>query len=263
MDICSIQKEYADMEYTLRELFDRLKIPIAELGRRAGISEVTVAKIRDGASARRSSINRLLEVFSELYGVELSINNVSGIIIKDKLARLEAEKLSVSTPVVQNTASPQKRDYTREELPTDLPPGTVKLTDFTDTTGIPASTIGRWIREGKIEAITRDRVSGMGEQKYLIPSEQEKAKQLNEARTPRKTDTAPPEGFTYLSDFCTLHYVPYQAAEELFPRAIRGQKIKIGRRLYPVIGPKGRHDFYVQMHARADFHPCDDCPHEA
>ncbi len=184
MSICSIQKECTGVEqkdmYTLKELFDRLKISIAELGRRSGVSEVTVAKIRDGASARRSSINRLLEVFSEIYEVDLSIENVSGIIINDKLARMEAEKAS----------APQKRGYAREEIPADLPQGTVKLIDFTNTSGIPASTMGRWIREGKITAITRDRVSGVGEQKFLTPSEQEKALLLESQRTSRKPKEA-------------------------------------------------------------------------
>jgi len=77
-----------------------------------------------------------------------------------------------------------------------------------------------------------------------------------------KTDTAAPEGFTYLSDFCALHHVPYQAADDLFPRAIHGQKIKVRGRNHPVIGPKGRRDFWVQMHRRADFVSCDNCPHE-
>jgi hypothetical protein len=77
-----------------------------------------------------------------------------------------------------------------------------------------------------------------------------------------KPDEEAPEGFTYLSDFCTQHHVPYQAAADLFPRAIHGQKIKVGRRNQPVIGPKGRHDFYVQLHTRDDYVTCDDCPHE-
>jgi excisionase family DNA binding protein len=82
------------------------------------------------------------------------------------------------------------------------------------------------------------------------------------ARKPPKTDEAPPAGFSYLSDFCTQHFIPYQAAADLFPRQIHGQKIKVGRRLYPIIGPKGRHDFYIQLHNRPDFQTCDDCPHD-
>lgn len=77
-----------------------------------------------------------------------------------------------------------------------------------------------------------------------------------------KPETAAPGGFTYLSDFCYLHHVPYQTAADLFPRAIHGQKIKVRGRLQPIIGPRGRHDFYVQLHTRADFRTCDDCPHK-
>jgi transcriptional regulator with XRE-family HTH domain len=65
--------------YTIKELFQRLPISISELGRRSKVSEVTAAKIRDGKRARIHSINRLLAVFSELYGVELTIENVEGL----------------------------------------------------------------------------------------------------------------------------------------------------------------------------------------
>ena len=81
-------------------------------------------------------------------------------------------------------------------------------------------------------------------------------------RIPPKPVEEAPTNFTYLSDFCALHFVPYQAAADLFPRAIHGQKIKVQGRLHPVIGPRGRHDFYVQLHTRDDFRACDDCPHE-
>jgi excisionase family DNA binding protein len=77
-----------------------------------------------------------------------------------------------------------------------------------------------------------------------------------------KPEITAPDGFTYLSDFCALHYIPYQAAADLFPRAIHGQKIKVQGRLQPIIGPRGCYDFYVQLHTRADFRTCDNCPHE-
>jgi polyhydroxyalkanoate synthesis regulator phasin len=76
-----------------------------------------------------------------------------------------------------------------------------------------------------------------------------------------KTDEAPPEGFVWLTDFCTQHFVPYQAAADLFPHMIRGQNITVGRRNHPVIGPRGRRDFWVQLHTRPDFRACDNCPH--
>jgi hypothetical protein len=81
-------------------------------------------------------------------------------------------------------------------------------------------------------------------------------------KAPPQPEKAAPTTFTYLSEFCQLHFVPYQAAADLFPRAIRGQRIKVQGRLQPMLGPKGRHDFYVQLHTRPDFRVCDDCPHE-
>jgi len=58
-----------------------------------------------------------------------------------------------------------------------------------------------------------------------------------------KTETAPPEDHVWLSEFCALHHVPYQAAADLFPRAIHGQPIIIRGRKHIAIGPKGQHDF--------------------
>jgi|GEM_PF-1472147 len=170
-------------KYMLEELYDKLPIPLTELSKRSGKSYGTLTRIRDGEPTRKSTINKLLIVFSEIYGLELSTDNVTGFVLEERQQK-----------AVENTenqsAVPQKRTYAREEIPMDLPQGTVKLTDFTNASGISASTIGRWIREGKITAITRDRVSGVGEQKFLTPSEQEKALQLESLRTPRKSKEA-------------------------------------------------------------------------
>src|SRR2546423_11124191 len=86
--------EQKDM-YTIEELYGELSIALTELSKRTGVSDVTLAKIRDGQSARRSTVNSLLHAFSEIYGVKLSTENVKGIIIKDKLARRQeqAEKM--------------------------------------------------------------------------------------------------------------------------------------------------------------------------
>lgn len=63
--------------YTLRELFANLPISIAELARRSKVNEVTIARIRDGEStALRSTANKLLRVFSEVYGRALTLDNV-------------------------------------------------------------------------------------------------------------------------------------------------------------------------------------------
>ena len=63
--------------YTRRELFTNLPISLAELSRRSQVNEVTIARIRDGESiALRSTANKLLRVFSEVYGRTLTLDNV-------------------------------------------------------------------------------------------------------------------------------------------------------------------------------------------
>jgi predicted transcriptional regulator len=63
--------------YTLRDLFNNLPISLAELARRSRVNEVTIARIRDGESvALRSTANRLLPVFSAVYGRTLTLDNV-------------------------------------------------------------------------------------------------------------------------------------------------------------------------------------------
>lgn len=64
--------------YTTEELFRRLPISLSELARRSKISEVTAAKIRDGKTARLHTINKLLATLSEVYGVQLTVDNVVG-----------------------------------------------------------------------------------------------------------------------------------------------------------------------------------------
>src|SRR5947207_11941683 len=89
--------------YTIEELYGELGITLTELSKRTGVSDVTLAKIRDGQSARRSTVNSLLHAFSEIYGVKLSTENVKGVIIRDKLARRqEQERLTenVTAPPV-------------------------------------------------------------------------------------------------------------------------------------------------------------------
>lgn len=63
--------------YTLRELFNNLPISLAELARRSQVNEVTIARIRDGESiALRSTANKLLRAFSEVYGRAFTLDNV-------------------------------------------------------------------------------------------------------------------------------------------------------------------------------------------
>lgn len=70
--------------YTLRELFDDLPISMKRLGERANVNEVTVARIRDGKPARRSTLNRLLREMSkpDIYNRSLSLANVTDVNIQ-------------------------------------------------------------------------------------------------------------------------------------------------------------------------------------
>jgi hypothetical protein len=149
--------------YTLMELFNNLPITMTELKNRSGISDVTLASIRDGNSARRSSINKLLHTFSELYKVPLSLDNVRGIVIKDKLAKIEEATKIQSLPSVEpkkpdvlipasdytpTVASPllpstdvKKRAYTPRK--SNLPDGCIPAIEFANTHGVSREAM-RW-----------------------------------------------------------------------------------------------------------------------
>jgi predicted transcriptional regulator len=53
--------------YSIQELFDNLDISIRKLAEVAELSEVTLARIRDGKPTYRRTANHLLKVFSKLY----------------------------------------------------------------------------------------------------------------------------------------------------------------------------------------------------
>jgi len=152
--------------HTLKELYDNLEIGLSELGRRGNLSEVTVARIRDGHSARRSTVNKLLRAFSETYGIKLSLNNVTGISLQDKKA-------------LQNQTDTTER---KDLIPTNLPPGSLVATHFAEAHGIPPSSFSRWINEGlkgdHFESEEIPRVSGKGSFRYLTPAQQEKALEI-------------------------------------------------------------------------------------
>ena len=64
---------------TLEEVSRILPCTLVALGDKSGLNEVTVARIRDGIPARRSTVNSLLRAFSEIYNIPLSLHNVTGI----------------------------------------------------------------------------------------------------------------------------------------------------------------------------------------
>jgi len=153
MDKRSNLREWTNMKqkdmYTLDELCDNLTISLSEFSEMSGVNEGTLARIRKGYSARRKTVNRLLAAFSEVHGIELSLDNVTGITLEDKkairqqaLARKgiaeKVEKPPAPSPVVQSkpvAEKPQKRVYNRKEKDTGLPAGAMLATDFAKAHG--------------------------------------------------------------------------------------------------------------------------------
>jgi predicted transcriptional regulator len=86
--------EEATQQYTIQELYDDLPITLVELADRADLNEVTVARIRDGKPTRRTSVNKLLRVLSDIYQKPLSLRNVSGVNVQRnrRLERKEAKE---------------------------------------------------------------------------------------------------------------------------------------------------------------------------
>ncbi len=68
--------------YTLRELIENLPYSLREFGKKYNLSEVTLARLRDGKPGMRSTINKLLAAFSETYGKTFTMRNVHGIILR-------------------------------------------------------------------------------------------------------------------------------------------------------------------------------------
>lgn len=88
-------------KYALQELFDDLPMTIAELARQSGMNEVTLARIRDGQTARRDTANKLLRKLSEVYGRQFNLRNVTGINVminkrEEAKAKRDAEKIRAS-----------------------------------------------------------------------------------------------------------------------------------------------------------------------
>ncbi len=81
-------------KYTIQDLFDNLDIPILELSRVSNISEVTLARIRDGKPVRRATMNKLLNKFSEIYNRSLGMHNVTGanVQVNKRLERKEKKQ---------------------------------------------------------------------------------------------------------------------------------------------------------------------------
>lgn len=77
--------------YSIEELFENLDISIRELAQKSGINEVTLARIRDGRPAHRSTVNKLLKALSAVYERPFYLRKVTGINVPVN-KRVEARK---------------------------------------------------------------------------------------------------------------------------------------------------------------------------
>ncbi len=75
--------------YHIQDLFDSLAITLSGMADESKINETTLARIRDGKPARRPTVNKLLNFFSQYYGRVFTLRNVTGINIQDKRKRSE------------------------------------------------------------------------------------------------------------------------------------------------------------------------------
>lgn len=92
----------------ITQLFDDMPISISALGKHLKMSEVTLARIRDGKPTRRPTANKLLWYFSDLYGERYTLRNVSGITLLNfkKVNRKEAaaEQVAANEQEVKDAA---------------------------------------------------------------------------------------------------------------------------------------------------------------
>jgi predicted transcriptional regulator len=65
--------------YSIQDLFDNLSISMKRLAEENKISEVTLARIRDGKPTYRTTANKLLDIFSKVYKRPFYLNKVTGI----------------------------------------------------------------------------------------------------------------------------------------------------------------------------------------
>jgi hypothetical protein len=174
--------------YTLNELCDNLDIPVSDFCKRANITEGTLTRIRRGYSARRSTINKMLKIFSQVYDRELSLDNVTGLYPLGSTAideKVIAPSASPNMPCETTTvASTQKRTSERKkaDIPDDLPEGTVTHFEFAKRHGVNPRTFSDQIVKGigrgqekkdKINAVIIPKENRPGEtDKYLTPSQQ-------------------------------------------------------------------------------------------
>ena len=176
----------AKESYTFEELCTSLKMPMSKFCQMAGVTEGTIARLRKGYSARRGTINTLLDTFSQVYGIDFSLENVTGLTPIEKPITPIAEK-AIELSVSPSSVADIHKEEAVQIRNVALSEGTMSLKEFADASGIPLRTLHNWKDTGKIETTHRDRSHGGGIEILISPEEQKKALERNAMRTPRKS----------------------------------------------------------------------------
>jgi hypothetical protein len=124
--------------YTFEELCEELEITMSAFSKRADVDEGTIARIRKGYPARSSTVNKLLRNFSEVYGFQLSRDNVLPWAEKQSATHeqvtiqpVEAKQRAAmpQKEVAQNRPTIEKRAY-KPRKESGLPEGAIPATEF-------------------------------------------------------------------------------------------------------------------------------------
>ncbi len=168
-------------QYTLEDLFNHLAVTVTELSNLAGMSEVTIRRIRHGYPARRSTANKLLLAFSKAYDRDLSIDNVIGLVLDERQRTEKAEKVRDLPEVRQAKtieAKASKRTLNRKE-DTSLPVGCILASKFAEEHGVARPTFIDHMTKGlgpekdKVRYSERDKPSRPKEKEKYLTSEQQ------------------------------------------------------------------------------------------
>ena len=178
--------------YTLEELCTGLTIPLVKFCQMAGITEATLIRLRKGYAGRQHTINSILATFSKVYGMEFSLENVTGLTVQEQ-PHQKGKKPRISTlptPAIPTTEAPQKRKYKPRD--TALPEGCILASEFAESHGVNRRTfidhMDRGLGPGLIGTSTdtiperdhvdyseRDHPSRKGEKERYLTQEQQAA----------------------------------------------------------------------------------------
>lgn len=189
--------------YTLKELYDNLDITMTDFSRRAGLTEGTLARIRKGYSARRSTVNKLLKTFSKVYELDFSLDNVIGIYPLNSSfdeSLIESDVSTVTAYGSSQTQSPQKQ-LSRRKKESELAEGNILARHFAIKHGVKPETFRDHYMKGfgaktgekdKADVSSRPKPGREKESEWFLTPEQQKK----------------------VLDFWNRHGVTYQAPED-------------------------------------------------